>query len=137
MRYVIALILLTSLVSCGGPNPEDVVRKMRREYKIDYDFTVSESNEIRSEVKIQNLVGENGLQELTLDIEAYDAEGNMFWSDRFLYDLTGIAHYASGNQIVAYTVEGAAEKLDGLTIKIAPDNPESDYKTYKEFIRAL
>lgn len=130
--YVPAICML---ISCGKPDPYDEVRNYRRQYKLEYDFTVSDENqELGLEIRVQNLAGKLKLQDLTVDIEALDGEQRVIWSSRESLDVSAIGKLSTKSFEFFETLDNA-DRLEYLNVTLAPDGPDSDFKTYKEFIR--
>lgn len=136
MRILLALSLVAVLANCTRISEEDKVRKARTEYVFEQSFTVDSADKLSIELKVQNKGG-NSLQEITMLAEAVDAEGNVFWTKQFEVDVAGLGDMASKTEIFSWTIEGADQKLDGLRLVPAPDGPDSNYKSYKEYIRVL
>jgi hypothetical protein len=137
MRLLIAAILLVGLANCQRITEEDKVRKARREYVMSQEFTVDSADKLSIELKVQNKSGGQNLQEITVIAEAVDADGNIFWTKQFEVDVTGLGEMASKTEIFSWTVPESNAKMDGLKLYLAPDGPDSDYKTYKEFVRVM
>ncbi len=131
----ILLICVAGLLACGGPDPIDEVRSLRRQYKLDLDLTLSEvSKEATYECKVQNLSGKTDLQEITVLIELMDYNKEIFWTKKKELDVTGLGNYATKSfQFVDPVKE--PEKMAYFQIKLAPDDEGSDFMSYKEFLR--
>lgn len=137
MRIILALSLAALLVQCSKITEEDKVRKARREYITEQHFTVDSADKLSIELKVQNKSGKQTLQEITMIAEAVDAQGEVFWTEQFVVDVSDIASMASKTRIFSWTIPGADEKLDALRTFLAPDGEGTEYKTYKEFIRVM
>lgn len=137
MKYFLAACLLLTAVACSKPDPNDKVRLLRRDFKIEpADFIVDpNTDEIKIDLPVQNLTGGKELLDLTILIEAFDAEGNVFWSKRETLDVSHVGNYSTEHYNFTFPVENANEKLDALNIRLAPDNDGSGYEQYREFMR--
>ncbi|MCB1044313.1 MAG: hypothetical protein KDC35_15330 [Acidobacteria bacterium] len=124
------------LTTCSSANRKnDEVRTFRRQYKMETDFTVSnDSGEMNIELKVQNQAGTLKLQDLTIDIAALDGQQKTIWSKRTTLDVTDIAHHASKTFTFKETLEHP-EALEYLNVTLAPDDKDSDYASYPEFVR--
>lgn len=135
MRIVLALVMIANLANCQRITEEDKVRKARRLYEVTQDFTVDTEDNVSVEMKVQNKSGGKTLQEITFNAEAVDAQDQVFWSEQFVLDVTGLGDMATKTEILKWQVPDANAKLDGLRVVMAPDNEGSNYKSYKEFMR--
>lgn len=136
MRTIFALIVVAlTAQSCTILSEEDYVRKYRSEYKIDFDFTVSEKeNALTYEISLQNMSGGKNLQEVTLLVDAFDANDKVIWNKQLEFDVTGVGNYATETRQFRDEFE-AAPQVAGLSVYLAPDDEGSDYKNYTEFMR--
>ena len=135
MKQGLLFLSLLATFACSSPDPENRVRELRRKYKLELDFTVNDTtSEVTYEVKIQNLSETTDLQELTVRVDAYDENQNAFWSKRRELDVTGLKNYSTKTLQFKDKLEGT-EQIAYFNVSLAPDDPDSDYKTYKEFLR--
>lgn len=133
------LFIFIMLVGCSVPSEEDVVRGNRRKYQVELgdDFFVNpETQKLAYEIKVKNTAGELKLSDLTLDIEMYDPEDKLLWAERKTLDVSGINMNSTKVYSFRKDVEPGVVIGSGL-VDLAPDDPESDYKTYPEFQRIV
>ena len=137
MKQFILFMTLTACVACSVPGPVDEVRTLRRQYKLEGDFSLSnETGKLSIEVKLQNLSSGDDLQDLTVIMELFDADQKVVWSKQETLDITGLASYANKSFDFGDTIENP-EAVDAFSVRLAPDEKESDYKSYKEFMRVM
>lgn len=134
-RLLIPMSLIFIIACNSGPDPTDQVRAARRQYTLDSDFTVSDEKQtLTYELIVTNNAGSNKLEELTIIVEAMDEDKNVIWSDQEELDVSGIGHYATEKFARKKEIEGI-DKLAYFSFHLAPDDEDSDYKYYGEFMR--
>ena len=137
MKRLVVFTLLLLAVSCGKPDPYDKVRALRREYKLELDLSVSnEKNEATYEIKVQNLGSGAGLHEITVLVELLDRDQQVFWSQTKELDVNGLGSYATKSFPFVDAIE-EPEKYEYDRVGLAPDGPDSKFKSYKEFMRVI
>lgn len=134
-KAYLLLICVAGLLACGSPDPYDEVRTLRREYKLELDLTLSDtSKEATYEIKVQNLSGKTDLQEITVLVELMDEDQQVFWTRKKEVDVTGLGSYASKSFQFIDPVEEPG-KMAYFQVRLAPDDTNSDFMSYKEFAR--
>ncbi len=139
MKLTIALLpVCVFFLACGKPDPYDEVRSLRRQFKIEIDFTVNnEKKEVVYEVKVQNLASAKKLKDLTVEAKAMDSGEQVYWSKRHELDVSGIGSYATETFQFREVVEVGVEQLEYFSVDLAPDDADSDFESYKEFMRVV
>ncbi len=134
-RILCSLAACLLFAACHVPSKEDNIRMARAQYKLELDFSVGSDDVVTFEVGVQNLSGDTTLQELTVDAKAYDEETKVFWEKRMELDVAGLANYGTKKLQFKEAIPEASAKLDAFDVRLAPDDPSSNYKNYKEFVR--
>lgn len=136
VRFLSLLALAAFCFACHVPNKEDEIRAARGKYKLSLDFSVGkEDDTVTFEVDVNNLSGGTTLQELTVVAKAYDQDEQVFWEKQMELDVAGLANYGTKKLQFKETIPEASVKLDAFNVLLAPDDPSSNYKNYKEFMR--
>ena len=136
MKYCFLTAMAMMTLACSKPDPFDGVRELRRQYKLELDFTVSdETGEVTYEIKVQNLSGKTELQEITVLVEALDDQQKPFWDKLVELDVSGLGSYAS-KSFAHKDAIADTQKLAYFNVSLAPDDKNSNFKDYKEFMRA-
>lgn len=135
-RCGLLILLLAFLGGCDqGDRAIEEVKQYRRQFKISYDFLVDDKDSsLVYEITVQNLAGNMRIQDLTLDVQAMDADQQIFWTRRITLDVAGIGHHSSKVFDYKNEIEGV-EELEYLNIGLAPDGEGSEYMKYPEFRR--
>jgi len=134
-RLISAATAAIFLMACGAPDPFDEVRAFRRDYKPEFDFSISdEQSELVFEIKVQNTSGGRNLQEVTFLAQAYDGDDQVIWSELIEFDTSGIGNYATESEQYKRAIENAAE-IQAFNVTLAPDTEGEDWKSFTEFMR--
>ena len=137
MKKIVLFACLLGIVACSKPDPYDKVRILRRNFDLQLDITVDKDNNISYEIKLQNLNSNADLQDLTVDVELLDEDQNVIWKKRKELDVTGLGSYSTkAFQYKDSGPEGAADWAY-KNLRLAPDDENSDFKNYKEFMRVI
>ena len=135
-RFLSLLAILALCFACHVPNKEDEIRAARGKYKLGLDFSVGkEDNTVTFEVDVQNLSGGTTLQELTVVAKAYNEAEEVFWEKQMELDVAGLANYGTKKLQFKETIPDASANLAAFDVRLAPDDANSKYKSYKEFMR--
>ena len=135
MKKLIVPAGLFFLVACGAPDPADEVRKLRRQYKLRIDLTVNSQLEATYEIEVQNLSGGKNLQEITVWVRLLEDQEKALWYARKELDVSDVGNYATKKFSFKETIPGEAEAYQFFDVIPAPDDPDSNFKEYKEFRR--
>lgn len=136
MNKIIAFCALLMIVACSQPDPFDEVRALRRNVKMKLDLAVDSGGQALIELEAQNLTGGMDLQDLTVIIRLLDGDQNVLWSKQKVLELTGVGNYGFKTFEYKEMVPEEAVAYEFFDVILAPDDENSDFRRYKEFMRA-
>ena len=128
INQFLGFLSLILLISCGGQSdPNDEIRALRRQFKLDFDYVISPPprQEVTYEIKVQNLAGKLRLHDLTVLVEAIDMDQNVLWHRQHTLDISQVAHHASGSFSFKIRPDNTKD-IFRIKLGLAPDHPGSE-----------
>jgi len=133
MKKICLLALALGFIGCGKPDPYNAVRDLRRGYELKVDLTVSDAGEATYEISARNLTGKTDLHEVTTIVRILDKDQQPVWTKQVEVPVEGVGPYATAK--AQFKDQVGNIEYEYYDVQLAPDDKDSPFKTYQEFMR--
>ena len=136
MKWFWSVSFLLAFVACSQPDPYDEVRILRRKYQLNLQIAVNDAGEATYEIEAVNQTGSSDLQDLTVLVRLIgDDQKTILWQSQKELDLSGVREYQTKTFPYKEQVPMEAVNYSYFDVIPAPDDAESNFKNYPEFLR--
>jgi hypothetical protein len=136
MKKLLLYSSLLAFLACSQPDAFDEVRILRRNYKLELDIAVNSFGEATYEIKAINQTGSSDLQDLTVFVRLIgEDEKTVLWQEKKELDLSGVKEYQTKDFSFKDQVPPEAVNYAYYDVILAPDDENSDFMKYPEFLR--